>query len=194
MADADVAQLVEHHLAKVRVAGSSPVVRSNESAGERHFRSARAGSADGAHHGCTTSAPHRAGGRLTGLAKPLGRNPPAPISRTFRDGIQRGGVPMTRNAGVVRRLLVGVALASGLVVMSAGGAAAKVHGVSQAGCANNPAISGGNQSGTNSPNAPIPVTSSSTGEAASDGKASAGSGGDGDPACDTAATGVRQDQ
>ena len=26
---ADVAQLVEHHLAKVRVAGSSPVVRSN---------------------------------------------------------------------------------------------------------------------------------------------------------------------
>src|SRR5690606_41254562 len=28
MAHADVAQLVEHHLAKVRVAGSSPVVRS----------------------------------------------------------------------------------------------------------------------------------------------------------------------
>jgi hypothetical protein len=27
---ADVAQLVEHHLAKVRVAGSSPVVRSRE--------------------------------------------------------------------------------------------------------------------------------------------------------------------
>jgi hypothetical protein len=27
---ADVAQLVEHHLAKVRVAGSNPVVRSNE--------------------------------------------------------------------------------------------------------------------------------------------------------------------
>ena len=26
---ADVAQLVEHHLAKVRVAGSSPVIRSN---------------------------------------------------------------------------------------------------------------------------------------------------------------------
>ncbi len=26
---ADVAQLVEHHLAKVRVAGSNPVVRSN---------------------------------------------------------------------------------------------------------------------------------------------------------------------
>jgi hypothetical protein len=29
-ADADVAQLVAHHLAKVRVAGSSPVVRSDE--------------------------------------------------------------------------------------------------------------------------------------------------------------------
>jgi hypothetical protein len=27
---ADVAQLVEHHLAKVRVAGSSPVVRSKK--------------------------------------------------------------------------------------------------------------------------------------------------------------------
>ena len=27
---ADVAQLVEHHLAKVRVAGSSPVIRSEE--------------------------------------------------------------------------------------------------------------------------------------------------------------------
>jgi hypothetical protein len=31
---ADVAQLVEHHLAKVRVAGSSPVVRSSEVAGQ----------------------------------------------------------------------------------------------------------------------------------------------------------------
>ena len=30
-AHADVAQLVAHHLAKVRVAGSSPVVRSTES-------------------------------------------------------------------------------------------------------------------------------------------------------------------
>ena len=30
---ADVAQLVEHHLAKVRVAGSNPVVRSNKSPG-----------------------------------------------------------------------------------------------------------------------------------------------------------------
>jgi hypothetical protein len=32
---ADVAQLVEHHLAKVRVAGSNPVVRSRESPGRR---------------------------------------------------------------------------------------------------------------------------------------------------------------
>ena len=30
---ADVAQLVEHHLAKVRVAGSSPVIRSEEQGG-----------------------------------------------------------------------------------------------------------------------------------------------------------------
>ena len=33
--NADVAQLVEHHLAKVRVAGSNPVVRSKEDAGRR---------------------------------------------------------------------------------------------------------------------------------------------------------------
>ena len=32
MAHADVAQLVEHHLAKVRVAGSNPVVRSQSQA------------------------------------------------------------------------------------------------------------------------------------------------------------------
>jgi hypothetical protein len=31
-ARADVAQLVEHHLAKVGVAGSNPVVRSNQTA------------------------------------------------------------------------------------------------------------------------------------------------------------------
>ncbi len=31
--NADVAQLVEHHLAKVRVAGSNPVVRSKQSSG-----------------------------------------------------------------------------------------------------------------------------------------------------------------
>jgi hypothetical protein len=34
---ADVAQLVEHHLAKVRVAGSNPVVRSKESPGGEQF-------------------------------------------------------------------------------------------------------------------------------------------------------------
>ena len=39
-AHADVAQLVEHHLAKVRVAGSSPVIRSEErgAAGARHLQ------------------------------------------------------------------------------------------------------------------------------------------------------------
>ena len=34
---ADVAQLVEHHLAKVRVAGSNPVVRSREIPAGRPF-------------------------------------------------------------------------------------------------------------------------------------------------------------
>ena len=34
---ADVAQLVEHHLAKVRVAGSNPVVRSKQTAGQAPF-------------------------------------------------------------------------------------------------------------------------------------------------------------
>ena len=34
---AGVAQLVEHHLAKVRVAGSSPVARSDETPGQESF-------------------------------------------------------------------------------------------------------------------------------------------------------------
>ena len=63
-------------------------------------------------------------------------------------------------------------------------ASAKVHGVSQAGCANNPALSGANQSGSNSPAGPIPVTASAIGEIASGGAAAPESGGDGDPACD----------
>jgi hypothetical protein len=100
---------------------------------------------------------------------------------------------LVRRSAVVRRVLVGVVAASALVLLPAGGAGAKVHGVSQAGCAHDPAISGANQSGTNSPAAPIPVTSSATGEEASDGKASAGSGNqDTDPFCDVA--GARQDQ
>ncbi len=55
---ADVAQLVEHHLAKVRVAGSNPVVRSRESPGSGGARGrnrplvARLGAAR------TTFAPH----------------------------------------------------------------------------------------------------------------------------------------
>ncbi len=35
---ADVAQLVEHHLAKVRVAGSNPVIRSSEAPCQPGFR------------------------------------------------------------------------------------------------------------------------------------------------------------
>jgi hypothetical protein len=98
-----------------------------------------------------------------------------------------------RTVVVVRRLLVGVVLASGLVLMAAGGAAAKVHGVSQAGCAHDPADSGANRSEPNSPPAPIPVTSSATGETASNGAAAPDSGGDGNPDCDTEADNVRQD-
>jgi len=63
-------------------------------------------------------------------------------------------------------------------------ASAKVHAVSQAGCAFDPSLSGGTQSGTSSPEGPIPVTVSGTGEASSDGAAAPGSGGDGDGACD----------
>jgi hypothetical protein len=40
VAHADVAQLVEHHLAKVRVAGSNPVVRSKELPDQRPLRGA----------------------------------------------------------------------------------------------------------------------------------------------------------
>jgi hypothetical protein len=98
-----------------------------------------------------------------------------------------------RSVVVVRKLLVGVVLASGLVLMATGGAAAKVHGVSQAGCAHDPTNSGANRSETNSPTAPIPVTASATGETASNGAAAPESGGDGDPDCDTEAVSVRQD-
>jgi hypothetical protein len=58
-------------------------------------------------------------------------------------------------------------------------AQAKVHGVSQAGCANDPSRSGANQSGDNSPAGPIPVTASPFDIATFPGQ-----GGDGDPACD----------
>ena len=73
-------------------------------------------------------------------------------------------------------LLVAVAV-SGLVGI--GSAQAKVHGVSQAGCANSPALSGANQSGDNSPAGPIPVTASPF-----DITTFPGQGGDGDAACD----------
>ena len=58
-------------------------------------------------------------------------------------------------------------------------AQAKVHGISQAGCANDPSRSGANQSGSNSPAGPIPVTASPF-----DITTFPGQGGDGDPACD----------
>ncbi len=87
----------------------------------------------------------------------------------------------------MRRLVVGAVLTFGLLAASAGGAAAQVHGVSQAGCAHDPTVSGANQSSDNTPAAPIPVT-------ASNGAAAAGSGGDGEPACDTAAEDGRQDR
>jgi hypothetical protein len=88
----------------------------------------------------------------------------------------------------IRMALLTAAITLGLPVVFADGAAAKVHGFSQAGCANNPAISGANQSDGNSPTAPIPDTSSSTGQEASNGAALPDfGGGDGDAACDTPA-------
>jgi hypothetical protein len=85
----------------------------------------------------------------------------------------------------VARLMMLVLLCAALWTLAMPGAAlAKVHGVSQAGCADDPSRSGANMSGSNSPDAPIPVT-------ASDGRAP-GAGGDGDGACDTAAVAVRQ--
>jgi hypothetical protein len=100
---------------------------------------------------------------------------------------------MNHGLGVMRRVVICVALASGLILATGAGAAAKVHGVSQAGCANNPANSGANRSGANSPSPPIPVTSSATGEAASNGAAAPESGGDGEGDCDTEAVAVRRD-
>jgi hypothetical protein len=97
-------------------------------------------------------------------------------------------------SGVVRRVVAVAAVVAAAVAGTAGVADAKVHGVSQAGCAHDPSRSGANQSGENSPDGPIPVTSSETGEEASDGRASAGSGGDGDRFCDTAAGEARGDK
>ena len=95
---------------------------------------------------------------------------------------------------VVKRIVVGAVLVVALVVSGAQGVGAKVHGVSQAGCAHNPAESGANNSGTHSPSGPIPVTSSATGDAASGGAAAPESGGDGDPQCDTEANEAREDK
>ncbi len=59
---ADVAQLVEHHLAKVRVAGSSPVIRSGD------WRSGSALPSHGRGHWFDPSIAHASGGSYTELA------------------------------------------------------------------------------------------------------------------------------
>lgn len=87
-------------------------------------------------------------------------------------------------------ILFGAALVTAVALpglTGAGAAEAKVHGVSQAGCANDPSLSGANQSGDHSPAGPIPVTVSPF-----DVTTFPGQGGDRDPACDTPAVGVRQ--
>lgn len=76
-----------------------------------------------------------------------------------------------------RVLAILVAAAAMAVGLSAGTAGARVHGVSQAGCANNPALSGANQAqGVGIPGTPIPVTAS--------GGKTQGKGGDGNADCD----------
>src|SRR5215217_1082528 len=61
------------HLAKVRVAGSSPVVRSNESARHTRFRRFERRPVGGAQARSTTSAPHRSADRLTRRSRRLWR-------------------------------------------------------------------------------------------------------------------------
>lgn len=88
---------------------------------------------------------------------------------------------------MTRRVLVGAVLTIGLVVTGADVAGAKVHGVSQAGCAHDPTDSGANRSGTNSPDGPIPRT-------ASGGASDAGQGGmDPGTGCDAVPEDTRQD-
>ena len=94
---------------------------------------------------------------------------------------------MRRN---VLSVVFGAALLAALAVPGLAGtdsAEAKVHGISQAGCADNPSRSGANQSGGNSPAGPIPVTVSPFDIASFPGQ-----GGDLDAACDTPAVEVRQ--
>ena len=94
---------------------------------------------------------------------------------------------MRRN---VLSVVFGVALLAAVAVTGLAGidsAQAKVHGVSQAGCADDPSRSGANQSGDNSPAGPIPVTVSPF-----DPQTFPGQGGDLNPDCDTAAVDVRQ--
>ena len=80
-----------------------------------------------------------------------------------------------------RVLAILIAATAMTVGLTAGTASARVHGISQAGCANNPALSGANQAqgGGIPTDGAIPVAASpfETGDFP-------GEGGDGDAACD----------
>lgn len=101
---------------------------------------------------------------------------------------------MKRWRSLAARLPMAGALMVAPAVVVADGAGAQVHGVSQAGCAHDPADSGANHSSDNTPAPPIPVSASDQGQEASGDAASPGSGGDGDPQCDTPAEQSRQDR
>jgi hypothetical protein len=79
----------------------------------------------------------------------------------------------------MRRYFALLVLLFTLLALGASPALAKVHAVSQAGCAAAGAPSGAVASGTNSPAGPIPVTASPFDLAIFPGQ-----GGDGDGACD----------
>jgi hypothetical protein len=72
-ADADVAQLVEHHLAKVRVAGSNPVVRSEVPDAVPR--------ADGPHGSSVPAAGSLGGSTYGGMAEWLRQGPAKPCTR-----------------------------------------------------------------------------------------------------------------
>ena len=95
---ADVAQLVEHHLAKVRVAGSNPVVRSEEVLGTRGLprwsgREARQRTANPSTRVQIPSPPHPAGRLAQWLARFLDTEEVTgsiPVSPTMTEPPPRG--------------------------------------------------------------------------------------------------------
>ena len=93
---------------------------------------------------------------------------------TFAKALRQKGEKMRRAIVLV------FLLALMLLAVGAAPAFAKVHGVSQAGCAAAGAPSGATASGGNSPGGPIPVTVSPFLNVAT----FPGQGGDGDGACD----------